>query len=74
MPNAPFAINEQPYDRPASVLTVSPVHRFYQNRMQINDGKNDEFVAWTDDRTTRTLAQTSLHHARVPFEPATAMG
>jgi phospholipase C len=48
MPNAPFAIDEQPYDRPGSVLTVSPVHRFYQNRMQINDGKNDMFVAWTD--------------------------
>jgi phospholipase C len=29
------------------VLTVSPVHRFYQNRMQINGGKNDMFVAWT---------------------------
>jgi acid phosphatase len=48
MPNAPFAIDENPYDRPGSVLTVSPVHRFYQNRMQINDGKNDKFVAWTD--------------------------
>src|SRR5215218_4782320 len=48
MPNAPFAIDEKPYDRPGSVLTVSPVHRFYQNRMQINDGKNDMFVAWTD--------------------------
>jgi acid phosphatase len=48
MPNAPFAIDEPPYDRPGSVLTVSPVHRFYQNRMQINDGRNDMFVAWTD--------------------------
>jgi phospholipase C len=50
MPNAPFAIDEPPYDRPGSVLTVSPVHRFYQNRMQINGGKNDMFVAWTDVR------------------------
>jgi phospholipase C len=48
MPNAPFAIDEPPYDRPASVLTPSPVHRFYQNRMQINAGANDMFVAWTD--------------------------
>ena len=24
------------------------MHRFYQNRMQINGGKNDMFVAWTD--------------------------
>jgi len=48
MQNVPFAIDEPPYDLPRSVLTVSPVHRFYQNRMQINDGKNDMFVAWTD--------------------------
>ncbi len=48
MPNAPFRIGEPPYDRPADVLTVSPVHRFYQNRMQINGGRNDMFVAWTD--------------------------
>jgi phospholipase C len=41
MPNAPFAIDEAPYALPANVLTVSPVHRFYQNRMQINGGKND---------------------------------
>ena len=33
---------------PRNVLTVSPVHQFYQNRMQINGGKNDMFVAWTD--------------------------
>jgi acid phosphatase len=48
MPNAPFAIDEPPYDLPASVLTANPVHRFYQNRMQINGGKNDMFVAWTN--------------------------
>src|SRR3954447_8486463 len=46
--NAPFAIDQRPYDFPKNVLTVSPVHRFYQNRMQIHDGKNDMFVAWTD--------------------------
>src|SRR5262249_28327910 len=48
MPNAPFAIDEPPYDLPASVLTVNPVHRYYQNRTQINGGKNDMFVAWTN--------------------------
>ena len=48
MPNAPFGIDEPPYDRPLSVLTPSPVHRFFQNRMQINGGANDMFVAWTD--------------------------
>jgi phospholipase C len=48
MRNAPFAIDESPYNLPANVLTVTPVHRFYQNRMQINHGNNDMFVAWTD--------------------------
>jgi phospholipase C len=48
MPNAPFAIDAPPYDLPSNVLTITPVHRFYQNRMQINGGRNDMFVAWTD--------------------------
>ena len=48
MPNRPFDISAPPYDLPADVLTVTPVHRFYQNRMQINGGRNDMFVAWTD--------------------------
>jgi phospholipase C len=48
MPNRPFAIDEPPYDLPRNVLTVTPVHRFYQNQMQINGGKNDMFVAWTN--------------------------
>ena len=48
MPNRPFDIAAPPYDLPASVLTVTPVHRFYQNRMQINGGRNDMFVAWTN--------------------------
>ncbi|MCB1499745.1 MAG: acid phosphatase [Bauldia sp.] len=48
MPNAPFDIAAPPYDLPSDILTVTPVHRFYQNRMQINGGRNDMFVAWTD--------------------------
>jgi acid phosphatase len=48
MPNAPFVINAPPYNHPRAVLTANPTHRFYQNRMQINGGRNDGFVAWTD--------------------------
>lgn len=48
MANAPFRLDEPPYDLPADILSPSPVHRFYQNRMQINDGRNDMFVAWTN--------------------------
>jgi acid phosphatase len=48
MPNAPFRVDAPPYDRPSDVLNGSPVHRFYQNRAQINEGRNDMFIAWTD--------------------------
>src|ERR1700738_5575900 len=48
LPNAPFAI-DAPKGRhaPATVVTRSPVHLFYQNQMQINGGKEDRFVAYT---------------------------
>ena len=48
MPNQPFLIGEPPYDKPADILTPIPVHRFYQNQMQINGGRDDMFVAWTN--------------------------
>ncbi len=48
MPNRPFFLGEPPYDAPADILTPIPVHRFYQNQMQINGGRNDMFVAWTN--------------------------
>ena len=47
-PNAPFNLADPPYDMPADILTPVPVHRFYQNQMQINGGRNDMFVAWTN--------------------------
>src|SRR5262245_36302964 len=48
MPNEPFFIGEPPYNTPPDILTPIPVHRFYQNQMQINGGRNDMFVAWTN--------------------------
>ncbi|MGA8293524.1 MAG: hypothetical protein WB820_13685, partial [Rhodoplanes sp.] len=36
MPNGPFFLGEPPYNTPADILTPIPVHRFYQNQMQIN--------------------------------------
>ena len=48
MPNGPFFLGEPPYNTPADILTPIPVHRFYQNQMQINGGRNDMFVAWTN--------------------------
>jgi acid phosphatase len=49
MPNAPFAIDDtQRLALNLSIPTRDLSHRFYQNQMQINGGKNDKFVAWSD--------------------------
>lgn len=49
LPNAPFALKDaegQPL--PEAVVTRDLWHVFYQNQMQINGGKNDQFAAWAD--------------------------
>src|SRR5947209_789507 len=49
LPNAPFAIDDpQKFNLSLAVATHDLVHRFYQNQMQINGGKNDRFVAYGD--------------------------
>jgi len=49
LPNAPFALRDAAgKPLPEAVITRDLQHRFYQNQMQINGGKNDGFVAWTD--------------------------
>ena len=48
LPNAPFRIDAAPFNMPLSQATRDLTHRFYQNQMQINGGKNDMFAAWTD--------------------------
>src|SRR6185503_14931319 len=45
LPNKPFNIDKYV---PLSEKTGDLVHRFYQEQYQINDGKMDKFVAWTD--------------------------
>ncbi len=47
--NEPFAIdNPKGFNVPLSTATGDLVHRFYQNQMQIDGGKNDKFAAWSD--------------------------
>ncbi|HUL65803.1 MAG TPA: acid phosphatase [Burkholderiaceae bacterium] len=52
-PNAPFQI-DSPFDRfgygvlPNSIITRDLYHRFFENQMQANGGKNDLFAAWGD--------------------------
>ena len=47
--NQPFGIDD-PHGLHQSlrVVTRDLVHRFYQNQMQIDGGKNDKFAAWAD--------------------------
>ena len=49
MPNRPFAIDDpKGLDTKLDVVTHDLWHRFYQNQMQIDGGKNDKFVAYAD--------------------------
>ncbi|WP_439850877.1 acid phosphatase [Pseudomonas syringae] len=49
LPNAPFPLKgPNAEDLPLSLVTRDLWHVFYQNQMQINDGRNDRFVAWAD--------------------------
>jgi phospholipase C len=49
LPNAPFAIDDpKGFNLPISVATRDLVHRFYENQMQIDGGKNDLFAAYGD--------------------------
>ena len=49
LPNGAFKLTDaagQPL--PPGVITRDLWHRFYQTQMQINGGKNDQFVAWSN--------------------------
>ncbi|MEO8999187.1 MAG: acid phosphatase [Rhodanobacter sp.] len=47
LPNQPFALRTPDGDLlPHGVVTRDLVHRFYENQLQINGGRNDGFVAW----------------------------
>jgi acid phosphatase len=49
LPNRPFLISDaRRRPLPNAVITRDLWHRFYQNQMQINGGRNDQFVAWAD--------------------------
>jgi len=53
LPNQPFAIETAFTASANATLTTSTVtrdlwHRFFENQMQINGGKNDGFAAWSD--------------------------
>jgi acid phosphatase len=49
LPNRPFRLVDA-YGKPlpTGIVTRDLWHRFYQNQMQINGGRNDQFAAWAD--------------------------
>jgi acid phosphatase len=48
LPNGPFRIDGPPVSRRIDEVVPSPIHAYYQNREQIDGGRNDKFVAMTD--------------------------
>ncbi len=49
LPNAPFSIETAFTDKLSNAtVTRDLAHRFYENQMQIDGGKNDMFAAWSD--------------------------
>src|SRR5437667_7484589 len=45
LPNGPFRIDAPPLNRRWDELLPNPVHAYYQNREQINGGRNNRYVA-----------------------------
>jgi acid phosphatase len=53
LPNAPFSIEhaftaQSDVTLSTSMVTRDLVHRFFENQMQIDGGRNDGFAAWSD--------------------------
>ena len=49
LPNKPFRIEAaDSLGLDSSIITRDLVHRFYNNQMQIHDGKNDQFATYSD--------------------------
>lgn len=48
LPNQPFQLNSPQLNLPLFVITRDLVHRFYQNKEQINGGQNNKFAAVSD--------------------------
>src|SRR3954470_8128997 len=49
LPNQPFAVDDPTgFNQSTAILTRDLWHRFYQNQMQINGGRNDRFAAYAD--------------------------
>src|SRR6185437_2953645 len=48
LPNGPYAIDAPPVNGRLDQVLPSPIHAYYQNREQINGGRNNKFVAMSN--------------------------
>ena len=69
LPNAPFAVETAFTPASAVELTTATVtrdlyHRFFENQMQINGGKNDMYAAWADAGGL-TMGHYDYHESRL---------
>jgi acid phosphatase len=48
LPNGPFRIDAPPVNRRIDEIVASPVHAYWNNKEQIDGGRNDMFVAMSD--------------------------
>ncbi|OHX22148.1 acid phosphatase [Chromobacterium sphagni] len=72
LPNGPFPLQDADGEPlPEAVVTRDLWHLFYQNQMQINGGKNNQFAAWADSgglvmgyygETAKNLNQWQIAH------------
>src|SRR5581483_10405773 len=63
LPNRPFPINDYV---PLTDVVEMPLHLFYENVLQIDGGKNDKFVAWSD---SGALAMGYFDTTKLPLYP-----
>ena len=67
MPNAPFRLDQYvPLDQP----TPDVIHRFYQHILQLNGGKLDRYVAWSDAGGVDDGLPRHDQAAALPLRPA----
>jgi acid phosphatase len=67
LPNAPFAINDPDgLNTPLHAPTRDLWHRFYENQMQIDGGKNDKFAAW-GDAGGLTMGHYQIDESKLPL-------
>lgn len=60
-PNGPFMIDQY---APSAKRIQTPVHRFYRHQLQMNGGRMDRFVAWSD---SGALAMGYYDTTRLPL-------